>query len=169
MDEIYILRHGHAEQSESLVNDFDRALTAEGIEKINRLGVFINSLGVNIDIVLSSPFLRAKQTAEILVSNVTPMPEIRMVDFLSCGASSKDISKGLLDYSVNNSVLIVGHSPDLDVFLGKLIGSGKVNLKKGALAKVNFENNIEISGSLEWLVTSKIVKRVKGKKSVDIA
>ena len=168
MDEIYILRHGHAEQVENIINDFDRALTVEGIEKINRLGSFFNTLETKLEIVLSSPFLRAKQTAEILVSNLNPKPEIKIVDFLSCGASSKDISKGLLDYSTNKSILIVGHSPDLDVFLGKLIGAGKVNLKKGALAKVNFENNIEISGELEWLITPKIVKKVKIKKIIDV-
>lgn len=168
MDEIYILRHGHAEKVSNVLSDFDRALTVEGIEKINRLGSFLNTLEVGPDIVLSSPFLRAKQTAEVLVSNLNHKPEIKIVDFLSCGASSKDISKGLLDYSVNKSILIVGHSPDLDVFLGKLIGAGKVNLKKGALAKVNFENNIEISGELEWLITPKIIKRVKVKKIVDV-
>lgn len=163
MNEIYILRHGHAQDANNGLDDFDRALTEEGIEKINRLSLFFNKLDANLELVLSSPYIRAKQTAEIFVSNLTQKPSIKIVDFLSCGASSKEISKGLIEYSSNKNTLLVGHSPDLEVFLGKLIGADRIVFKKGALAKVNFENNIELSGELEWLITPKLIRTIKSK------
>ena len=164
MHEIYILRHGHAQNADNGLNDFDRALTEEGIEKINRLSTFFDKLDTNLELVLSSPYIRAKQTAELFVSNLTLKPKLKIVDFLACGTSSKEISRGLMEYSSKNNLLLVGHSPDLEVFLGKLIGAERITLKKGALAKVNFENNIEMSGKLEWLITPKLLKKVKAKK-----
>ena len=164
MNEIYILRHGHAQDPGEGLNDFDRPLTEEGVEKINKLSLLFCKLDANLDMVLSSPYVRARQTAEIFVENLIPKPDLEMVDFLVSGTSSKEISRGLMEYSSCENILIVGHSPDLEVFLGKLIGAERVILKKGALAKVNFQNDIELSGELEWLITSKIVKKIKIKE-----
>src|SRR3989338_1304797 len=108
MNEIYILRHGHAQDISDGLGDFDRALTEEGIEKINKLALFFNTLDANIEIVLSSPYIRAKQTAEVFVSNLTQKPELKIVDFLASGTSSNEISKGLMNYSLKESVLLVG-------------------------------------------------------------
>lgn len=168
MQEIYILRHGHAHNIGNGLNDFDRALTDEGIEKINKLSLFFNKLDTKLELILSSPYIRAKQTAEIFVSNIDPKPDLKIVDFLGCGASSKEISRGLMEYSSCKNLLIVGHCPDLEIFLGRLIGAERVALKKGALAKVNFENNVEISGELEWLITPKLVKTIKVKNETKV-
>ena len=168
MQEIYILRHGHAQKADNGLNDFDRALTEEGVEKITKLSSFFNKLDANLEIILSSPYLRAKQTAEVFVSNLTPKPELKIVDFLGCGASCKEISRGLMDYSSNKNALLVGHSPDLEIFLGKLIGADRIVLKKGALAKVNFGNNIELSGELEWLVIPKLIGKAKVKNQTKV-
>ena len=166
MQEIFILRHGKAEDLNEATHssDFDRNLTPEGKEKIERLSVFFNSLKEESSMVLSSPYNRAKQTAETFINNVIPKPDLEIVDFLSCGTSSKDISRGLLQYSSHNKILLVGHAPDLETFLGKIIGGIQIKLKKGALAKVTLKSNIELSGELEWLVTTKIVKKLKSKK-----
>ena len=130
MQEIYILRHGHAQKADNSLDDFDRALTEEGIEKISKLGLFFDRLNVNLELVLSSPYVRAQQTAETFISNLTLKPEFRLVSFLASGASSKEISQGLMSYSANKNVLLVGHSPDLEMFLGKLLGAGRIVLKK---------------------------------------
>ena len=164
MNEIYILRHGHAQDPNNGLNDFDRALTEEGIEKITKLSLLFSKLDANLELVLSSPYVRARETAEIFVSNLLPKPKLKIVDFLACGTSSKEISRGLMEYSSGKNILIVGHCPDLEIFLGKLIGAERVTLKKGALAKVNFQNNIELSGELEWLITPKLIKKIKLKE-----
>lgn len=162
MQEIFILRHGKAEDLNEVIHssDFDRNLTPDGKEKIERLGKFFNLLKEELNIVLSSPYNRAKQTAEIFINNILPKPDLKIVDFLSCGVSSKDISRGLISYSPHNKILLVGHAPDLETFLGKIIGGVQIKLKKGALAKVILKSNIELSGELEWLVTKKLIKKL---------
>ena len=170
MQEIFILRHGHAEeagQSESKT-DFDRKLTEEGKVKINKLGLFFNTLEEGINLVLSSPYLRAKETAEIFVNCLESKPDLKIVDFLSCGSSSKEIVKGLMPYSSLKKILLVGHMPDLELFLGKLIGAERINLKKGALAKVTLDNSIEFSGELVWLITPKLIKKLKLKDKLAV-
>ncbi len=163
MNEIFILRHGKAEEAieTKSKNDFDRKLTIEGQKRTKKLGLFFNSLEESIDLVLASSYLRAKETAEIFVDNQNVKPKLEIVEFLSAGSSIREIAKGLLDYQHINKVLLVGHVPDLELFLGKLIGAESVGLKKGALAKVVLNNNINFSGRLEWLITSLIVKNIK--------
>lgn len=166
METIFILRHGLAEDlnDNQVKSDFDRNLTEEGKEKTQNLSLFFNKLKEEVDVVLSSPYNRSKQTAEIFVTSLNPKPILKIVDFLSCGASSKDIAKGLLPYSSKSKIVLVGHAPDLEMFLGKLIGANRIKLKKGALAKVNLNNRVELAGELEWLITSKIVKKIKPKE-----
>ena len=164
MQEIFILRHAQAEDLKDNQTDFDRVLTEEGKIRTKKLGLFFNSIEEGVDVVLSSPYLRAKETANIFVSNVEKKPELKFVDFLSCGSSIKEIAKGLLPYSSFNKVLLVGHAPDLEVFLGKLVGAERITLKKGAIAKVILDNSIELSGNLVWLITSKIIKKFKIKE-----
>lgn len=163
MEEIFILRHAHAEDINQCLskNDFDRKLIEEGIEKTKKLSSFIKKIKEEVNIVLSSPYIRAKETAEIFMTNLGTNTELKTVDFLSCGTSSKDIVKGLIPYSSFKKILLVGHAPDLEFFLGKLIGAERIKLKKTSMAKVILSNSIELSGELVWLVTSKIVAKIK--------
>lgn len=162
MEEIYILRHGEAEDINDTLtkNDFDRRLVEEGKTKTKNISLLFNKLEKEVDIVLSSPYLRAKETAEVFVTNLNTSCTLKTVDFLACGASCNEIAKALQPFSSYKKVLLVGHAPDLELFLGKLIGSKRIKLKKSALAKVILNNTIEISGELEWLVTPKIANKL---------
>lgn len=166
MQEIFILRHGLAEDlNESKTKtDFDRKLTEEGKEKIKKLSLFMGKLEEGVDLVLSSPYLRTKETAEIFIHNLIPKPKLIFVDFLASGVSPKEIAKGLLDYSSSKKIVLVGHAPDLETFLGNLIGATRIKLKKGAIAKVTLNNELELLGELEWLVIPKLLKKFKLKE-----
>lgn len=166
MEEVFILRHGHAEDLHEAKDDFNRKLTDEGKLKIARLSTFLNSIGEEIELVLSSPYLRTKETTEIFTNNLDYKPKVQIEDFLSLGASSKDIAKGLLRFSSYKKILIVGHAPDLEAFLGNLIGATRIKLKKGALAKVILNNQIEFAGELEWLIAPRLLKKSKEKKTL---
>lgn len=162
MEHIFLLRHGEAEdvKDTSEKDDFYRKLTKEGKLKTKRLSLFFNDLNEEINLALTSPYLRAKETAEIFTENLSQDIEFKTVDFLSCGTSSKEILKGLLPYTSYKNVLLVGHAPDLELFLGRLVGAERVKLKKGALAKVLMENSVELTGELEWLITPKIASKL---------
>mgnify|MGYP003395199149 CR=1 FL=1 len=166
MQDIFILRHAQAEDltNGDLKNDFDRNLTEDGIKKTTKLSSLFNELEENVDLVLTSPYIRAKETAKLFISNLNPKPELKIVDFLGSGASCKEIAKGLLPYISLTKIVIVGHAPDLEIFLGRLIGAERIKLKKGALGKVILSNSIELSGELEWLITPRLIKKFKIKK-----
>lgn len=158
MQEIFILRHAHAEDDSA--DDFSRKLTDEGKTKTKKLGRFFNKLEEQVDIILSSPVLRAKETAEIFIKNLDKKPELKIVDFLSCGASTNSIKAGIKSFLSFDKIMLVGHAPDLEIFLGLLIGVKKVPLKKCALAKVKLNNSFDLSGELEYLITPKLLKEL---------
>lgn len=161
MEALFILRHGIAEElsENSTKSDFERKLTEEGIKKTKKLSCLFNRLKEEVHTVLTSPYLRAKETAEIFVNNLDKKPDLKVVDFLSAGTSVSEISKGLHNtFSENKSIMLVGHAPDLEFFLGKLIGGKNIKLKKGALAKVSLDKSSSLTGELEWLITPKIIK-----------
>lgn len=162
MQHIFLLRHSEAEDIKDTPekDDFYRKLTKEGKQKTKKLSSFFNDLNEEINLALSSPYLRARETAEIFTDNLPQDVEFKTVDFLSCGTSSKEILNGLLPYKSYKNVLLVGHSPDLELFLGRLIGAERVKLKKGALAKVLLENSVELNGELQWLVTPQIANKL---------
>jgi phosphohistidine phosphatase len=170
MQNIFILRHGHAQELGEVPsnNDFDRRLTEEGIDKVSKISSFLNKMDESIELILSSPFLRAKETAEIVAKTLLPKPDLKIVDFLACGSSSREIAKGLLTYNALNNVLLVGHAPDLEAFLGKLILAERIKLKKAAMAKIALSNGVELSGELVWLVVPKVVKKLKLKEDENI-
>lgn len=160
MDNIFILRHGIAEDPSLDQKDSDRKLTPEGIKKTKRLSEFFNASGEQLDLIIHSPYVRTTQTAEIFLEGLDQKPEIKIGEFLASGASSREIAKGLIPCNGLKNVLIVGHAPDLGFFIGELIDADGIRMKKGALAKVVLENSIELAGELEYLVTSKVVRAI---------
>lgn len=162
MDNIFVLRHGVAEDYSLVGDDFNRKLTDDGIKKTKRLSQFFNGLKEDLDIVLTSPYVRAKETAELFIENIAPKPKLEVADFMSVGASSREIAQGLLPYNNYKKVVVVGHEPDLGLFIGDVIDADGIRVKKGALAKINLFNSIELSGELEWMITSKVIKAIKG-------
>ncbi len=165
MQNIFILRHGHAEELDQVQqkNDFDRKLTEEGIDKVTKLASFLNKMEENIELILTSPLVRAKETATIMSKILVPKPDMKVVEFLTSGVSVKEIAKGLMTFNSLNNVLLVGHAPDLEIFLGKLINAERIKLKKSALAKVALNEGVELAGDLIWLVVPKVVKKLKQK------
>lgn len=162
MQTLFVLRHAIAEDLSDSGDDFDRNLTEEGINKTKSLKEFFSELNEEVDIVLTSPYVRARQTAELFIENTNNV-ELKIVDFLALGSSSNEIIRGLNIFNKYSKILIVGHAPDLEIFLGRLTGGNKIRLKKGALAKINLDDSIDLSGELEWLITSKLLKRLKAK------
>jgi phosphohistidine phosphatase len=122
---IWFLRHGDAEDTEP---DFDRHLTDKGRRQSRSAGLALAALGVQIEVCLSSPKVRARETAELaceaLGVEVTPDERLAGGRF-----DPLDLTAGLDD------ALLVGHEPDFSDAVGQLTG-GRVDMKKGGLAAV---------------------------------
>ena len=159
---IYFLRHASAGQRLSNPKkDEKRGLDKDGIEQCGYIGRTLAALGVQAEVILSSPLKRATQTAALVGNEMGHEGKLALESALRPEASYSDFQKMLAKYSRQDSILLVGHNPNLREFLGRIISEGgseaAVDLKKGAVAKVEMGRN---SGSLSWCITPRILRTV---------
>lgn len=162
--DLYILRHGIAEEVSASGHDKDRALTAEGIKKTRETGKALRRLEVRFDLVLSSPFVRAWQTAEIITEEMDCGKALREFAPLRSGGPLRgllsEVEKLVEDYS---SVLMVGHEPDLSRLVSVLLSGTTelaITMKKGGLAKLTCNKDLPVIARLEWLLAPKHLCRL---------
>ena len=123
---IWFLRHGEAEDGD---NDFERRLTAKGERQSRDAGAALAALDVKFDLCLSSPRVRARDTARLACEPLGL--EVTLEERLSGGRFDPlELAAGL------GNVLLVGHEPDFSNAIAELTG-GRVDLKKGGLAAVD--------------------------------
>jgi phosphohistidine phosphatase len=160
---LYFLRHASAGQHilTSKKKDEKRGLDKEGIEQSGYVGRALASLGVQVDVILSSPLKRSTQTAALVGNEMGHEGKLVLEAALRPEGTFSDFQKMLDKYSRLDSVMVVGHNPNLKEFLGRVISEGgseaNVELKKGAVAKVEIRRN---SGSLSWCITPRILRTV---------
>ena len=157
--EIYILRHGIAEVARPGQADSARRLTAEGKQKLARILACARKAGVRPDVVLSSPYKRAKETAEVAREELKLARPIIETDVLTPMERAETVWDEIRIYKDAPQVMIVGHEPQLSSVACYLIGApaGRVDLKKGAIARVDVESiGIRPQGVLVWLLTAKL-------------
>lgn len=153
---LYLIRHSVAENISINKKDFDRELTEEGKQIINKASQAWKTFIDNIDIVLSSPLIRAVQTAEIISKNIQSVPEVMKENKLGIGCRTTDLIDLLNGMDFRN-VAVVGHQPDLSHHIINFCGTGNFNLvfPPAALAKIEFENSIKSAkGKLIYLMPS---------------
>lgn len=148
---VHLLRHAHAGDAHEWVGDDDlRPLTDKGRGQSRRLGAFLEAHGVRPDVIVSSPKVRAAQTAEIVAGalNMTVRTDRRLAE----GFGQRELW-ALLDEAGAREVMLVGHDPDFSDLLTYLLDAARIPLRKGALATVELETKLgDGEGTLRWLV-----------------
>jgi len=157
---LYFLRHASAgEPLSSAKKDEKRGLDKDGIEQCGYIGRALAALGVQVEIIVSSPLKRSTQTAALVGNEMGHEGKLVVENALRPQASFADFQKMLAKYARQDSLLLVGHNPNLREFLGRIIGDNGgeavVELKKGAVAKVETRRN---AGSLSWCITPRILR-----------
>jgi phosphohistidine phosphatase len=157
---VYFLRHASAGKPLSTAKkDEKRGLDKEGVEQCGYLGRALAALCVEVEIIISSPLKRSTQTAALVGNEMGHDGKLVIENALLPRATFSDFRKMLEKYARHDSVLLVGHNPNLCKFLGRVIGDGRceaaVELKKGALAKIEMTRNC---GSLSWCITPRILR-----------
>ncbi len=155
--ELLIIRHGTAEPHGHPEGDAGRALVEKGREQARKAGRFIRRNGLLPELVLTSPVLRAHQTAEEFCAAAGIDPPVVQA-WLACGMAPETAAAELAAYQSFGCVAIVGHEPDLSDLAGWLLdtGPGRVELKKGALACVRLGAPGR-HGQLRFLVPPKLI------------
>ena len=154
--EIYLLRHGIAEDGRPGLRDADRALTPEGRDKLKRVLKRAKGAGVDPDVILSSPYRRALETADVAAASLGYRGQIVQTKALIPNASPHDVWEEIRSRKNEPSLLLSSHEPLMSSALALLLGNPalQVDMKKAALARVDCDSfGPEPRGILKWLLT----------------
>lgn len=154
---LYFFRHGLASHDTWDRPDFERPLNALGKERTARAALLLSKLDLKLGLVLTSPLVRARQTAEILVENLEMPVDLEVDDRLSPGFDLQDLPAILRQYADFGNLLVVGHEPDFSEIIGDLIGGADVVVKKGSLARIDLFDIHPAHGELVWLIPPKVL------------
>jgi phosphohistidine phosphatase len=164
--ELYILRHGNAETAADppVAGDSERRLTVEGVEKMRRAAKGMKALDLSFDLILSSPFRRAKQTAEIVAEVFELGKKLQLTAALAPDGNPKELIDELRKHQRGGKqALLVGHEPYLSRLISLLISGdtrASIDFKKGALCKLTAGSlDYGRCAALEWLMTSRQLRR----------
>ena len=151
---LYFLRHGKAmARADWRDDDGLRPLTEEGERLLVAESPAIGRYTRGLELILTSPLARARRTAEIVAG------ELRMEHLLHDDAGlGHGLDAGVLRGIVAvhpgvSSLMVVGHEPDFSLTIAELIGGGRVDMRKGGLARVDVRGPGLDGGVLAWLLT----------------
>jgi phosphohistidine phosphatase len=165
--ELYILRHAIAGvRSASTPGDSQRPLTVEGAEKMRRAARGMRAMELSFDLILSSPYTRAKQTAEIVANVFGLEKKLEFSQTLAANGNPKDLVEELKRrHGKRKSVVVVGHEPYLSRLISLLISGSTslpITLRKGGLCKLAIDAlSYGRCARLEWLLTPRQMRRMK--------
>jgi phosphohistidine phosphatase len=166
--ELFILRHGIAVERGDLdyLNDATRPLTAEGRRQLRQTCAALRKMKLRFDLILSSPLVRARQTAEIVAAELKLKKRLEFSDALKPEGDATALVGELKNHKPQaKTVLLVGHEPDLSALVSLFV-TGKTDagfaLKKGGLAKLEIAGPLAAGqcATLAWLLTPKLMKRM---------
>ena len=154
---VIILRHGISEETHPQGDNY-RRLTPEGRVKLERVAEFL-SKRIRPDMVLTSPFVRAVQTAEVFCKALEYRNSIAESHSLEPACSPDSIIEeiSVLD---EGEVLLVGHDPHLSSLIERMVCSGNLNfnMKKAAVVRIDFDHAVRAGeGELKWAVAPGII------------
>ncbi|MCB1060386.1 MAG: phosphohistidine phosphatase SixA [Calditrichaeota bacterium] len=162
---IYLVRHAIAvEHGTPGYKDSDRPLTEEGIERMQKAARGLAHFIDPPDLIVSSPYLRAKQTAEILAVALQSRDGITEWPMLTPASAPTGVFANLNENSsTTNSVMLVGHEPHISRLTALLLGtkSDAIRFKKGAVCALECPAHL-VPGcaELQWFLTPKQLRRL---------
>jgi phosphohistidine phosphatase len=164
--QLFLIRHGIAEErGDAWPDDNKRPLSEDGIERFQRSARGLARLDVWIDVVLSSPLVRARQTADIVASAFDPRPSIITIESLAPEGSYASLLTDLEKHGRKTRIALVGHEPNIGELGARLIGSRhSFEFKKGAVCRIDVDEIPPVSpGDLRWFLTPKMMAAIKKK------
>lgn len=158
--ELYLLRHGIAEDQSSTGRDDDRELTPDGRKKLRDTLKVAANAGVKPSLLMSSPLVRAVQTAEIAAEMLAYKNNLAQTEALVPDSSPERVWEEVRLHREIDKVMIVGHEPLFSTTVAFLLASPAllVDFKKGAIVRIDFGGfGPQPRGVLRWMVVPKLV------------
>ena len=157
MQELYIVRHGPAVNigEQGVTSDVDRMLSEEGRDKTEKAARGFATLDCTPDSIISSPLIRARETAEIFAACLGNGNVVELSDELCAGAVT-EMSIRWLGQQVGDRVMLVGHMPQVADWVSNLVTGYAhtcIQFKKAAVCKMSFDGNVARGEArLDWLM-----------------
>jgi phosphohistidine phosphatase len=142
---IYLMRHATAAEPGG-TPDALRPLTEQGRREAREAGEALRERGEEIAVVLSSPRLRARETAELVVQGFGRPLKVDVREGLSCGATNNVFLSEIRSQS-DEPLLLVGHNPELSAFASALAGRS-ISFRPATLCAIDLD---EDRASLNWV------------------
>jgi phosphohistidine phosphatase len=163
--DLYLIRHATAAWDPARwPDDRDRPLTADGEKRFSRAARGLRSLVPSVDVLLSSSFVRAWRTAEIL-NREAGWPKPVRAEALESGRAPAEVLQALQPHSNATAVTLVGHEPNLHELASYLLtadtGHVQLVLKKGGVVRLEVDTALRPgSALLVWLLAPKILRAI---------
>ena len=158
--ELFLLRHGIAVErgTHGFTDDSVRPLTPKGRRQLRKISAAMKRMDLRFDLILSSPFLRAKQTAEIVATGLKLKKRLKFSNALAPGGDTAVLFRQLERLKPSpEKLLFVGHEPDLSRLISLLVTGGlrlQMDFKKGGLCKLDMKKlKAGKCATLAWLLT----------------
>lgn len=166
--ELFLLRHAIAvvRGRSSYAHDSDRPLSPRGAKKMRRIAEGMQALDLEFDVILTSPFLRARQTADIVTEVFGIEKQLTLEKSLAPGGNHRElVGKLIKNHRSAKSVLLVGHEPAMSELVSVLISGDpglSIILKKGGLCKLTVKRlHYGRCATLDWLLTPRHLARIE--------
>ena len=160
--ELYLIRHGVAEErGPAWPDDAERPLTDQGMSRLRKEARGLSRIGVSFDVMLTSPLVRARQTAEIIAAAFDPRPHLVNVDSLAPGAAAQALVTELEKHARRRRIALVGHEPGIGELAARLIGTRRpIEFKKGSVCRIDVDE-LSGPGALQWLATPRMLRALR--------
>lgn len=163
--ELFLVRHGVAgARGPAFPDDRLRPLTDEGTTRFRQAVRGLAAIDVTLDLVLTSPLVRARQTAELLVAGLPGHPRMDTLDALAPGGRLPVILEAIFQRSRQRQtkIALVGHEPDLGELAARLLGArGGIQFKKGAVCCIELQGRLASGpGTLLWHFPPRVLRRL---------
>jgi phosphohistidine phosphatase len=166
--ELLVIRHGEAMDKEEFAktgkSDDLRPLTSAGMEEMKEIARAIRELVKKIDLLATSPLVRAVQTAEI-IGAAYDIPVNETITALSPDSEPEEFEKWCADLEDVKRIAVVGHEPHLTGLVSWLLtgeDDAIIELKKGGVCLLEFDSGIKSgSGILNWLMAPRQLTRIQ--------
>lgn len=159
---LYLVRHAIAEErGAAWPDDSQRPLTADGIRKWRRQAAGLAAVDARPDVVLTSAFVRARQTADLLAAAWAKKPKVIEIEALQPGHKPREVLRALEPYAAHASMALVGHEPGLGELAALLVGFRTTpEFKKGGVARVDVAllPPPAGSGAIAWWLTPRLLR-----------
>jgi phosphohistidine phosphatase len=158
--ELHFLRHAIAADPAKYRDDAERPLTSEGVQKMEKAAKGI-AAEFSFDRVVSSPYVRARQTAEIVMKAAGFEGKLQLSDAMTPDGDFKALARLAATFGDDESVLLVGHQPSISRFVSELVAGrpdASIDFKKGALCRVELLQKDPFSGVLKAFLSPKYLQ-----------